>query len=264
MPRRKRMRWRRFTRQVKAVDLSIAGSNYYVARRSGIVSSLAGQQGATDLHTVCGLNGSSPCNDFNTIGVQATNLQATLTSTTNATAPSRKFAVTGWMAETQIVNTGTNTVFVDMYYWQAKRLVPRYVVGSTGASVLVTYSSLFVEALSDLAVNNGSALQVSTYGVTPYQAPQLSKMCRIWKKVRVKLGPGGVTQVETRSGKNYFRNGSVDEDQSMDKCTEGIYMIFYGVPDTTNTTATPANLVLSTNINYTYKVLSSAIQTGTV
>lgn len=197
-----------------------------------------------------GLNGDVDTNDVSQI------FDLAVTSGAIAKKDAGKIMVTGWMCETQVVNTGTQGAYVDMYYWRAQ---------GRNMAPLPSVADVWVNGLSDLQglfPLGGSALDIADYGVTPFQSPNLSRIVRIWKKTRVFLPPGGVTQVETRSGKNYVRNWSVDEEYSFDKCTEGILMVCYGVPSNTNPTADPAFLRVSTNKNYTWRVISGATMTG--
>lgn len=255
MPRRKKRLWRRFVKKARAVDLGLSAPNFYVAVRNASISSAANKQTVTDIHTVLGLNGASFNQDVREIAVRVAAL-------TSGTSDQQKFAITGWLAETQVVNTGTGVAYLDLYYWRCHKAVPSAVTGFAGSAV-----TLFQNGLLDLAAAfpaGGSALDALDYGVTPYQSPKFSGYLKVYKKTRVKLsGGGGVTQIETRSGRNYFRNYSTDEELSMDKrCTEGILMIAYGTPSATNGTADPVTLRFATNVNYTYKVLQRNVITG--
>lgn len=247
MPRRKRRAWVKFTKRVGAVQLKNVGSNYLVLTRTQTLTADANKQTATGIHTALGLNSASRfCNDMAQISAMAGGVS-------NQSAYPNKFVVSGWMMETQIKNDSASQVYIDLYYWRCTKRVPRVIDGlDTDASALVT------AGLGDLVPANptgGSSLDIADYGVTPFQSPQFYKSCKVYKKLRVKLAVGGVTQIETRSGRNYFRNYGIDEDYGMDRCTEGVLMFTYGTPSATNATSDPVTLRLSTNVNYTYKVL---------
>jgi len=255
MPRRKKRMWRRFVKKSRAVTLGLSAPNFLVITRNFNLTSTVNKQGYTDIHTVLGCAGSSTTNDINQI---ASRVQAV----TGASVLDQKFAVTGWLAETQVINTSATPVYLDLYYWRCHKAVPATVNGLPGS-----VSRLYQQGLLDLAGNfplGGSALDGNDYGVTPYQSPMLSGYLKIYRKTRVKLSAnGGLTQIETRSGRNYFRNFDVDANLSMDsRCTEGIFMIVYGAPSATNPTADATNLYLSTNINYTYKIIQRNVLTG--
>lgn len=255
MPRRRRTQWRTFKKRVGAVIEKKLASNYLVLTRIHTLTTTADKQNHTSIHTVLGLNGSSGggCNDVNTIAGR-------VSAITGAPAHQNKFMITGWMAETQIVNIGDTTAYIDLYYWRCYKKVPTIVDG-----VACDAGNLFVTGLQDLGLTippGGSSLDSLDYGVTPFQSPQFYKSCRVMKKTRVKLSAGSVTQIETRSGKNYMRNWSIDEDYGMDRCTEGVLMIAYGTPTATVGTAAPITLKMSTNINYTFKILEGNILRG--
>lgn len=254
MPYRKRRQWKSFVQKVSAVQQKALGSNYLVLTRQTTLAATANKQNATAIHTAMGLNGSAFSNDVNTLTGQAA------TVSTSPVSDQIKFMVTGWMMETQIVNTSSGTAYVDMYYWKCKKKAPRTIEGvATDATALVAGGYADLNAAFP---TGGSGLDIRDYGVTPFQSPQWYKTCKVYKKIRVKLASGGVTQVEQRSGKNYVRNWGIDEDYGMDTCTEGIFIIAYGTPSGTNPTCDPINLLLSTNVNYTYKVFNSNANRG--
>lgn len=160
---------------------------------------------------------------------------------------SGKLIISGWMVESQILNDSSTHAYIDMYYWRCKRPTANGVIAQ------------MTEGIGDMGVAGATAVTTTTYGFTPFQVPQFSRTTQVWKKVRVKLAPSGVTQVGTRSGKNYIRNWGVDEEYSMDRnCTEGILMCFYGAPSGSAAVASPITLRISTNKTYTYSWVSTA------
>lgn len=266
MPRKKKKQWRKFTKRVQAVQLKGSGSQFLVnLRQQRVLSNVnGGKQTFTSIHTACGLTGlggAGGTDDFLTIAQRV----VAASQVPGVALDNVKFVVSGWMVETQIVNNGTNTAYIDMYYWRASKKVPQFMDATQ-----VSAANIFEKGFSDMAANfpgGGSSLDAFDYGATPYQNPQFSRTMKIWKKTRVKLAPGGVTQVETRSGKNYFRTWSIDEDYGMDTCTEGIFMITYGIPGAVQppnpiNTSTPVDLSFSTNANYTYKILERNVLTA--
>lgn len=256
MPRRKKRAWVKFSRKTDAVGLKHLGSNFFILTRQDTMASAANKQATSEIHTCLGLFGSGFCRDIQAIAARVEARESPATS-----ARHLRFVVTGWMAETQIHNESETQAYVDMYYWRCKKKVPRVVNAETDVGPNV----MFEQGLADLAINapvGGSSLNRFDYGVTPFQSPFWSKNISVTRKVRVKLAVGGVTQVETRSGRNYHRFWGHDEDYSMDTCTEGIYMVAYGIPIAGATTAAPVTLRLSTNVNYTYKVLEGNVMTG--
>jgi len=250
MPRRRKRAWIKYSRKVKAVIQSSLGSNFFIILRSAVVQNNLNKQAVYNGHTVMGLNGAATdTNDVSQIFDRA--IAASLLSQKD----SGRLMVTGWMAETQVVNSGTAPAYLDMYYWRCTRLVP---------AALNKFENVWSNALTDMTPNfpiGGSALDIADYGITPFQG--VSRHCQIWKKVRTKLEAGEVTQVETRSGRNYYRMWGFDEEYSMaPRCTEGIFFVFYGVPTTTAAFGDTCTLRFATNVNYTWKVLENAVNYG--
>lgn len=256
MPYRRRKRWISFKRKVQAVTQQMTGKLQNIILRGGNVTSLANKQTGYGGHCVMGLNGDGDTNDVSYLFDRAnTFLGGGFLKT------AMKIQVTGWMCETQIQNesaaetSSPSGVWCDLYYWRCKRRI---------SSITDSFLGVWTEALGDLSSTvpiGGSILDWNDYGITPFQGG-LAKGITIWKKVRTYLPPGGVTQIETRSGKNYSRVWGTDEEYSMDTCTEGVFMIFYGTPSTTNATADPVNVRLSTNKNYTWRIIQNNINAG--
>lgn len=255
MPARRRRPWVKFSRKVKHILHKQVAPKFSVYLRQETVSTAANKQNVSDIHTILGLNGFA--NNTRDVGNIVDRAYLEESDPLKSNVKQMRVHISGWMAETQITNTGPGTAYIDMYYWRAKADVP---------NALVTFSSIFSNGLGDLASNfpvGGSTLDALDYGVTPFQSPQLSKSVRIWKKTRVKLAPGGVTQIETRSGKDYYRKWGYDEHLSMGRgCTEGVYFIIYGVPSTINAVADPVTVLFSTNVNFTWRLVESGVQSG--
>jgi len=251
MPRFRRKRWGSFKKRVKAVIGSTVASKYTVFVQSVTIASVANKQASSSCHTVMGLNGAvNQTDDVSSLFLAAFN--AGLLQTQR----SGRIVVTGWLCETQVYNAGSNAAWVDMYYWRCKRRV---------STVLPNFSTVWSNALADMSgvivPAGGSTLDVADYGVTPFQGPELAKSVQIWKKTRALLPVAGVIQVETRSGKNYMRDWTNDEEYSMDTCTEGVFFVVYGVPGA-NLNADATTVKFSVNKNYTWKVVENASYMG--
>lgn len=251
MPRRKRVAWKRFSRKVQAVDLKSLGSNYHVITRQEVLTSAGDKQIASHIHTVLGLNGDGFTNDVSLLFDRLLGANPNVSD-----KDASRLIVKGWLAETQVLNDGGTTCYLDLYYWRCKKPVP---------AALDSVRSVINNSFTDMASNfplGGSSMSMTDYGVTPFQAPQFSQSFQVWKKIRTKLGVGGVTQIETRSGKNYFRSWGHDEEYSTDRCTEGVFMVAYGTPTALNTTSAPVTLRFSTNVNYTWTYKENAVQSA--
>lgn len=262
MPRRRRRRWVKFSRGVKHVVEKLAAPlfNIFVERQA--ITSGIGRQETCHLHTVLGGNGTAGfANDIQrlvTIAQANTNPQGPVAPV----AKSLNIHITGWMVETQITNSSaTSVAYVDLYYWKTKRDVP---------VALPDMDQLFINSLGDIQQNLPVAGTVTTldrndYGVTPFQGVQFAKSVQIYKKIRVKLSPGQTTQVEQRSGRDYYRRYSFDEHYSfLRNCTEGIYMIMYGATENIAGTPTVAatNISIYTNKNFTWRVSEDSRMKG--
>lgn len=262
MPRRRRRQWVSFVRRTKAVIQKSLAPSFLIRLRQQTVTSLSGKQSQYSGHVALGVNSFSDTNfqDLSAIRDRVNAFAATGGPVTSW-QPDR-FQVTGWMCETQITNTGAETAYIDLYYYRTKRDVASVVGGNVFGGITAAWQ----HGLSSLGTNapvGGSSLDISDYGVTPFNNTYLPRFITFYRKTRVKLGPGGVTQVETRSGKNYWVNWDAVAEKSMVRnMTEGIYMVAYGTPNLVDTIAAPVSLSCSTNINYTYRVLLAATETG--
>lgn len=257
MPYRKKKAWKSFTRKVQHVIQKVTGSKSFVMTRQTNGANAINKQAYTNIHTFMGLSGSPSAESAMADVSQLFDLSVQYGFTTQKTAS--KLCVTGILCETQVHNIGADDCWLDCYYWKCIKPV---------TSVLSSFAGLWIDSLADtkdMYPPLGSGLSPNDYGVTPFQAgAQFPKCVRIWKKTRQLLGPGSTVQVETRSAKNYIRSYAHDEDYCMDRCTEGILFMWYGVPTVAAPTASIATLAFSTNVNYTFHVVSQAeYHTGT-
>lgn len=250
-PRRRKRRWVGFVRKVKHVIHKQVAPQFNVMVRTDAQTNIAGQQETSDVFTVLGSNGGfgDLSQLFDRALAMADTEQPALTSVTKEQL---KIVVSGWLAECMVSNIGENLAYLDCYYWRTKRDVP---------AAITSFETLFDESLSDIGANisptaTETTLSRTDYGVTPFQGVQLAKSCEIWKKVRVKVPPGGTTQFELRSGKNYYRVWSHDEHYSLlSRVTEGIFFIWYGAPTAAVAVTSPATLSFSVNVNYTWRIV---------
>lgn len=266
MPSYRRRRWVRFKRRVDHVIQKKVAPKFNVFVRAETATSIVDQQNASVLHTVLGGNGTSEHTDD--IADLVTLAQAVAPA--EVTVPSTnldawRIQVTGWMIETSITNNSEYPVYIDMYYWRIKRDVP---------SSIGNIYDLWAESLSDMSRNFGAGINqlvAGAYGVTPFQGTQFAKNAQVWRKQRVKLAGGGTTQVEQRSGKNHtFDYGFVEHYSMLRRATEGILMVFYGSPGFYNggedfaEIARPASLSITTNVNYTWRIILSGRLSGAI
>lgn len=253
-PRGRKKRWVGFVRKVKHVIHKSVAPQFNVLLRNLTVAQAAGTQACNDIFTVLGSN--SAVSHFADIAYLFERALANRIPD-NALLPltikqNMRLVVSGWMAECCISNTGETLVYLDCYYWRCKRNVKKETLALT---------NLFAQSLADVNENmvataTETGLSITDYGVTPFQGVEFAKCINIWKKTRIKIGPGGTTQLEMRSGKDHVRNFSFDEDYSMlAGVTEGIFFIQYGAPGVLTPQTSGSTLVFSTNTNYTWRVV---------
>lgn len=267
MPRRRRRRWVKFTRRVKAVAEKQVPTNFTVVRRDYVVSSVANQQNMASGMTILG--GAGPLtenDDIADIVQQATTLAGVQGTTSLSVKPEAvRVHITGWLAECMINNnSATATTYIDCYYWRAQKDVPTTLATSSLANLVGLVAQGFSDQYTQLVGPAGAkAMAVTDYGVTPFQSPLFSKCIRVYKKTRIKLAPGGTAQLELRSGKNYYRNFSYDRNYIYLKgCSEGILFVQYGSPDGTSRRARATDLTYSINVNYSWKRMSDDRMVG--
>lgn len=169
--------------------------------------------------------------------------------------------ITGWICETMITNLADYPVFIDMYYWRAIKDVP-----SNLPTINQIWSSALLELEPNMTTDPGkTSITTEDYGVTPFQGNDFAKKIRIWKKTRVKLAAGSVTQIETRSGRNYYINYGYASSYSMLRnVTQGVYFVCYGSPGPAEegSLARPVDLQITTNKNFTWRVNYNNVKRG--
>jgi len=258
MPARRRRRWVKFSRSVKHVLANQIGSNFNVRVNQTSLPGTNNGQGVNFSHTILGMNGSDPSHND---GIYLVNLAVANQPSTGPGVPTlpsaqnMKIVVTGWMCETMITNLETYPVFVDMYYWLAKRDIP---------STFPDIGSVWSDRMADLRVNQTLGAGVTTltlndYGVTPFQGVEFAKKIQVWKKTRVKLAGGSVTQVETRGSRDTVITWSHQEHNTFARgVTQGIMFVAYGSPDGVDLVARAADLQIVTNKNYTWRMINDS------
>lgn len=266
MPRRRRNRWKRFSRKVSHVIGKQLAPKFNVFTRPTRFVSSPNEQAVISNHTVMGGFGNLTSNDLSQLYalMQSLGPNETIPAGGNLSSSRQlKLQVTGWMIETQITNNLSTPCYIDMYYWRTKKDVNL---------ALADINAVWIDSLDTLATDTtGALMSITDYGVTPYQGVDFAKHITIYKKIRVKLAGGSTTQVEQRSGRNYYRDAAYDEHYSLLRnCTEGILFVQYGTPGFTPPAggvgdaaiARATDISYSTNINYTWRHMSVARTTG--
>lgn len=263
MPARRRRPWIKFSRKVRHILGKQIAPNFNVRVYEETLGGAANEQQVSASHTIMGAEGTNPHTDDAKYLIQIAIDNGIITgpgTPAAATGDQLRFIVSGWICETMITNLETYPIFVDMYYWRCKRDIP--------ASTIPSISALFSESLSDLRPNittslSNTTLTANDYGVTPFQGTQFAKSVQIWKKNRVKLAGGSVTQIETRSSRDMVVNWGFAEHYSMLRnVTQGVFFIVYGSPDSTDLVARSASCQIVTNKNFTWRMLLDNRQQG--
>lgn len=173
--------------------------------------------------------------------------------------------VTGWQARTIIHNVGAVIAHVDLYYWRCKRSVP-LVIGGGGTPLNTSYSNIWTADLANMGVNapsSGTALDPTDYGVTPFQGVTLPQYCQIYKKSTMKIDVNEtVTLHQSRKLKKTYNEQYIQNQGMIGGSTEGIFIVFAGMNAINAPISQAVTLALTTNVNYTYRILESAAVTG--
>lgn len=262
-PRRRRRQWVRFVRKTKAVIAKSLAPSFLVRLRSGAATANPLRQNYIVSHTVLGAYGSQDVmRDILSVAQRVNELSAEPTSPLIDNLDPSRFCISGWMCETQLMNGGETTAYIDCYYWMS---IANYRETSNTTLGGVELGDLWYKTMFQSAPNfptGGSPLDPSDYGVTPYQSASLAKYIRIYKKTRIKLSPGATAQLETRSGKDNWINVDYAQNYTFLKGkTQGIFMIFYGTPGADGA-ITASTIRFNTNVNYTYRIQQQAISSG--
>lgn len=267
MPRRRKRGWIKFTRKVKAVAEKQVAPQYQVLRRNVTIATVANTQGGTSLFTILGANGGNQETDDIGDMVSSAFQMAGNQGLETAIPPVResiRIHISGWLAEIMINCNGTTTTYLDCYYWRCKKDVPRSFINM--GDIFTTGFAQMSRPIASAGPASSQTMDITDYGVTPFQCPLFSQCIQVYKKTRIKLAPGGTAQLELRSGKNYYRKFSYDSNFSMLRgVTEGIYFIQYGTPQSVGSlTSSPTNVSYSVNVNYTWRRMSDDRMTAMV
>jgi len=140
-----------------------------------------------------------------------------------------------FLYELMLRNFSNNALFVDVYYWKAKRN------HNLDWQSLISATDAQIGDDNLVATAPGTFSAVEDYGYTPYQNPDFMKIVDIFKKERYFLPAGGVTQIEWRNriGKNYVKDqlaGTLESisNKLVKNISMGVLLISYGVPADAN------------------------------
>lgn len=206
MPRRKKRRWRKFTRKIHAVAERDLGSRTYL--KNGTAQLLAVNP-ATNVQTI-GEIALYPVNGQATIDQDLFNLAGDDTNIPNA----GKFLLQSAVLDLTIVNRSVNEgvavpIEFDIYLMRAGKSFLGNPVGGT-------LQTCFTDGFNETANigGAGTAMAITRRGVTPFEATQaLSKYrLRILKKTKYTIGGGHSITYQIRDPRRHvFEKGWIQD-----------------------------------------------------
>lgn len=202
MPRYRRRRWKRFTRQVKHVMLQMNSLTSYSQDFSKRVTWSANDQATFGVM----LGGTTPTNNDELYQIfrQAYGLSVTPTN-----VDSYKLYVKSMCLDVQITNTGSNGAILDVYELVCRKNWIRSVEGVTTDETLEqSYATTYAEMD---AVATGVTPDANSPASTPFQNGLFLKYWRIMRKKEILLGAGSVTTMQMRNPANKTLLGTVIE-----------------------------------------------------
>lgn len=225
MPYRKKKSWINTKRKVNAVINQRLGTHSLV--RNGTFNGVANlnEQGISGEHEIF----TRP--DLAELAEKVFRLQpATQAAVTNAPVNGYKFVVTGWSINTTIRNAGDSVVFIDMYYWYAKRDVPL----AEYPNVTSMFTTGFNQQAHNLEPGDPTDFAMTAYrfGTNPFMNPAFKRFLQIYKKVRIRVPVGGTFEIAQRSGRDEYIGGDqfLDQKSLVRGKSKGVFMIYHGPP----------------------------------
>lgn len=180
-----------------------------------------------------------------------------------------KHVIVGAMSNLVIKNlSDVGVCYIDVYYWRAKRDVPR----SEFTGIEHMWQQGFSYNVQNFPVG-GNIFTHSDVGATPWGNPAFRKFIEIRMKRRIRLSGGSDTELSLRTPKNFYNTGEYFQDQKslIRYKTEGIFLVYRGDPYTTTSGdppvesswhARPQILQFSRQRTIYYKVLQDAMRTA--
>lgn len=180
-----------------------------------------------------------------------------------------KHVIVGSMNNLVIKNLSEiGVAYIDVYYWRAKRDVPR----TEFTNIELMFASGFSYNVANYPVG-GNVFTWSDVGATPWANPAFRKFIEIRMKRRIRLSAGSDTELSLRSPRNFYNSGEYFQDQkSMIRWkTEGIFLVFRGDPYIVTSGDPPVTesfharslaLQFSRQRTIYYKVLQDAMRTA--
>lgn len=220
MPKKKRLRWKRFKSKVKAVDLGMQPLQMYTYNNVANVSCAINTQGVFSF-----MNGGMTVGGNDEL-FQIFNDAYSLAGVI-ASAKNYKIFVKSLCLDLQITNTGSNVVILDVYKVKCRK---EY-------SSNVSLDSQWTTAIGENNVI--TAVASSKPPLTLFDAPNFCSYWRVISKKEIILGGGLTTTMQLRNPMNKSIDGKmfITAPQAYPGYTEGYVFMFRGAPENNAGTA---------------------------
>lgn len=248
MPYRKRKRWGRFVRKVRACTNKDFASQYQVLRSRGTSSSVADGQLSFSAG-VYGQNGTpSAALDM------GSNDLSQLNTLSGDTGLNNTFIMKSAVLDVEMVNTGEASCTIDAY-----EIICRKDINSQGA-VVSGPNDLFIEGFAaQNTLGGNSSLSAAIPGATPFQNSLFCSHFTILKKTRILLSAGQTTHVSLRDAKDrVYKSEQISRAIIQRGWYHGFLFICQGV--TTDSQFSAASEISFTAIRY-YNYLQKEVNT---
>lgn len=189
MPKRRRQRWARFVKKVRAVNFKDECGRSVVFNNSLTLTTGAGNQvvGSVGLYNVKGANGAGE------LGMG--DIYDVYNQDPDLTASNSKFIFKSGILDLtmQANQDNSGTLEIDLY-----EFIPKNTPAQAGFIAAITDAQSDTAAIGGL----GSSISLDQRGTTPFALPQLLMEYTIKKKTKYVLSPGQVATYQDRDPKN--------------------------------------------------------------
>lgn len=159
-----------------------------------------------------------------------------------STSETKTYFRSGQM-EVVLQNKGTGAAYVDLYYYVARK----------DSGEPVTTQALVDQGFTGSPTNmGGSNLLSGTYGATVFQSKDFCQVFKIYRKTSALVPSGQFFEFNLRSSKNKIidRDDIIRSPGALKGLTQGVVMIIYGAPNTTD--GAPVATEFTYNVTRTY------------
>lgn len=239
MPSKKRKRWVRFAKRVRAVELSEQPLQFYDAQTSANYTTSADQQNQVGFMLGGVQVGSN--DELYKIFVDAYNVASA------TAAASYQVYMKSMCLDMQIANTGTNSAVVDVYRLRCRKAYP----------AAVTPQAQYTSALTDLVTTTGGGTVTATKpSLTPFDCPNFCSFWQVMNKTEYIVSAGQVITLQMRNPRNRKLDGKLIQQypQGIAGYTTCLFVQWRGVPinnaGTAQLGATAITISTQTSVKY--------------